>query len=65
MVLEQRPKKPDKRKYSDKNQSERFVAAAQELGIQNETHAFEAAFRKIVPPLSPSGMKDRAAAPKK
>jgi hypothetical protein len=49
-------KSKKKPKFTDKAQSERFIEAARELGIDNEKSAaeFEQTFMKIVPPRSHS-----------
>jgi hypothetical protein len=50
--MAQRPKAKRKRsapKNTDKKQSERFIAAALKLGVEN-TEDFEVKFKKIVPP---------------
>jgi len=51
MAEKQKPKAKATRKpkFTDKAQSERFIEAARELGIE-ETAGFERAFVKIAPP---------------
>jgi hypothetical protein len=39
-----------KPKFTDKAQSERFIATARKLGIEETGEVFERAFKKIVPP---------------
>jgi len=36
--------------FDDKAQSERFIEAARELGIEDASKSFDDAFKKIVPP---------------
>ena len=45
------PKKPKpKPKLTDKEQSERFIETARELGAEEAAERFEEVFKKIVPP---------------
>lgn len=49
------PKKPAKPKTkTDKDQAERFKAAARQIGVDESGEAFEQAFTKIVPPKTKS-----------
>jgi hypothetical protein len=43
-------KQPRWRKKTDKEQFERFVAAARKLGVNESMEDFQVKFRKIVPP---------------
>jgi hypothetical protein len=43
------PKSKQKPKLTDKEQSERFIATARELAVDESGKAFELAFTKIVP----------------
>lgn len=43
-----RPKPKPKSKFTDKAQSERFIAAARKDGIEETGEAFERAFRTVV-----------------
>jgi hypothetical protein len=45
-------KKP--KKATDKEQFERFKAAARKLGVNESMEDFQVKFRKIVPPKKPS-----------
>jgi hypothetical protein len=50
-----RPEKPrlkpkPKAKFKDKEQSERFIEAARELGVEETGKSFDEAFTKVVPP---------------
>jgi hypothetical protein len=42
--------KPKKKKRTDKEQFERFVATARKLGVNDSMEDFQVKFRKIVPP---------------
>ncbi|WP_442754692.1 hypothetical protein ACNHKD_08925 [Methylocystis sp. JAN1] len=42
------PRKPKEPKLEDKEQSERFIQTARELGADEDQCAFEAAFEKII-----------------
>lgn len=44
-----------KPKLSDKEQSERFIEAARELGVDESGEAFDAALTKILPGRSHTG----------
>lgn len=46
-------KKP--KKLSQKEQSERFIETARELGVEEENGAFEQSFSRIVKPASSPG----------
>jgi hypothetical protein len=43
-------KRNPKPKFTDKEESERFIEAARELGIEETEQKFEDAFKKIAPP---------------
>jgi hypothetical protein len=43
-------KKKAKPKLSDKDQSERFIETARQLGFENDSSRFEEVFKKIAPP---------------
>jgi hypothetical protein len=42
--------KPKKKKLTNKEQFERFVATARKLGVNDSMEDFQVKFRKIVPP---------------
>jgi hypothetical protein len=50
MVKAEKPKAQPKAKFTDKEQSERFVETARRLGVEETGEAFERAFEKIIPP---------------
>jgi hypothetical protein len=43
-------KKKAKPKLTDKEQSERFIEAAREIGFEDDSSRFEKVFKKLVPP---------------
>lgn len=45
-----KPKPKPKAKFTDKAQSERFIEAARQLGIEETGEAFDKAFRKVTSP---------------
>lgn len=47
-------KEKPKPKLTDKEQSERFIETARELGVDESGEDFQRAFEKIVRPKSPS-----------
>jgi hypothetical protein len=53
-------KKKAKPKLTDKEQSERFIETARELGADESVEAFERAFAQIVPPTTPKRKADPA-----
>ena len=44
------PKKPPPKKMTKKEQSERFIETAREIGVDETGAEFEKVFRKVVPP---------------
>jgi hypothetical protein len=54
-----RPKQKPKPKFTDKKQSERFIEAARELGIENGGEIFDRVFTKVVPPKLASGRRQK------
>jgi len=56
--MAQRPKPKAKAtrkpKFTDKAQSERFIEAARERGIEEAGETFERAFKRVVPPKAHS-----------
>jgi hypothetical protein len=51
MVKAEKPKAKPKLKFTDKAQSERFIETARKLGVEETGEVFEAALKKIVPPV--------------
>jgi|GEM_PF-4412837 len=52
MAKAPKPRANAKPKFTDKAESERFIEAARELGIEETGEAFERAFKKVAPPKS-------------
>jgi hypothetical protein len=54
MAKAAKPRRKPKPKPTDKAQFERFVETSRKLGVEEVGPEFEDAFRRIIPPKSPS-----------